>query len=175
MSFKHPTYIVLDLPQYISEIVMDIRKEHKDEFRSALPVEITVAGSSGVGIVSEEQSEEMMYNKLNEIAKNTKPIKLSFNEVKRFPGSDIFVLKLSDEKEVLELHNKLRESGIKFEETPLEFEPHCTLRSRSPISKEDEVKLYSIEIQEAFVVNTLSVYMLDKLPIKKLYTVKLTG
>ncbi len=175
MNFEYPTYIVLELPNEISDKVMSIRKSHKDVFRSALPVEITVVGSSGVGTISKGQDEQVVFSKVNDIAKKIKPFKLSFKEVKRFPGTDIFVLKVKDETKIREIHELFKTSGFKLDEISSEFEPHCTLRSRSPITQEDEEELFNITIEDEFVVDTLSVYMLNKLPIKLLHSVKLTG
>lgn len=176
-SFKHPTFIVLDLPEDISKKVMDIRVSHEDKFRSSLPVEITVVGSTGVGVISEGQEEKNVFEIVEKISKNTKPLKLSFSQVKRIPDTDIFVLKLKDEKEIRALHEKFINSEIKFDKIPPKYEspfdPHCTLRSRSPISEEDVERIQNINLEDEFVVDTLSVYMLDKLPIKKLFTVKL--
>jgi len=75
------------------------------------------------------------------------------------------------------LHERLISSGIKFSVIPPKylkpFDPHCTLRSGSPITVEDEINILNVKISDEFIVDTLSVYMLDKLPIKKLFTVKL--
>lgn len=174
-TFKHATYIVVDLPEEIAKQVMAVRISHQDEFRASLPVEITVVGSSGVGVISEGQDESEVYRIVQKIAQNTEPFKLSFDHVVRFPGTDIFVLKLTDETEMRNLHNKFISSEIKFENSNFEYGPHCTLRSRSPITEEDEQKIYDVKIEGEFLVDTLSVYMLDALPIKKLFTVKLGG
>ena len=48
-------------------------------------------------------------------------------------------------------------------------------KNKSPVSEEDAVKLHSLIIDEEFIVDTISVYMVDKIPLTKLYTVKLTG
>ena len=69
ISFEHPTYIVLDLPKDMADKIMKIREDNKDEFRTSLPAEITVAGSSGVGILTKGQDEKAVYRNIEEIAK----------------------------------------------------------------------------------------------------------
>jgi len=174
-SFAHETYIVLELPENIKDKIIQIREDNQDEFRASLPAEITVAGSSGVGVLVKGQDEEFVYNKIEEIAKTTSPFKLAFGEVERFAGSDIFAMKLKDETEIRKLHIRLKECGIEYENTKHEYNPHCTLRSRSPVSEEEAIKLHSLIIDDEFIVDTISVYMVDKIPLTKLYTVKLTG
>lgn len=175
MNFVHPTYIVLDLPVEVSEKVMSIRRANQDAFRSALPVEITVTGSTGVGVISQHQEQEKVFKILKDIADTTKPFRLSFKGVESVRDTSIYVLKLADETELLTLHERLKTSGINFDEMEHAYSPHCTLRSRTPITDIEKELILKTKIEEEFLVDTLTVYMLDKLPIKNIYSVKLTG
>ena len=174
-SFQHDTYIVLDLPKKVAEDIMRIRIQNKDEIRSALPAEITVIGSSGVGVLKRDQDPQNVYKIIDDIAKDTAPLHLKFNEVERFTGTDIFVMKLDDETEIRRLHECFKNSAMKCKESQFPYTPHCTLRSRSPITDEEVETIMKTRIEDEFVVDTLSVYTMDKLPMTKLYSVKLTG
>ncbi|WP_019392398.1 hypothetical protein [Priestia filamentosa] len=66
--FKHDTYVVLDLPKEISEQVRKIRYRFKDRFYTALPPEITVAGSSGGGVLQNNQEPDQVFKILDDIA-----------------------------------------------------------------------------------------------------------
>lgn len=175
MSFEFDTYIVLDMPSPVNEIITNLRKHHNDEFRSSLPVEITVAGSSGNGVIEKGQDEEFVYNTIKQIALRTKPIKTSFKDVLRFPGTDIFVLTLRDEDAFMKLYEKINKSGIKFKHSEFPYKPHCTLRSKSPIS-DDEIKaIMETKIDLEFILDTISIYTMDKIPMSKIFTNKLLG
>jgi len=117
----------------------------------------------------------MAFATLDTIAAETAPIEASFGTVRRFPGTDIFVLLLRDEASFHALHQRIATSGLRFERNPFPFEPHCTLRSRSPISEEEAAELLSFRIPGSFVLDTLSVYLLDRLPMTLLHRVKLAG
>jgi 2'-5' RNA ligase len=175
MTFVHETYICLDLPEPQAQLVLDIRRHQHDEFRAALPAEITIAGSSGVGVIKAEQKPEVVFSTLQHIAAQTKPIQASFGRVRRFPRTDIFVLTLQDEIPLRELHQRIVASSIRFEPSRFPFQPHCTLRSRSPVSSEEEAELLSFHIPGVFTLDTLSIYLLETLPMTLLYQVKLTG
>ncbi|YCA42026.1 2'-5' RNA ligase family protein [Bacillus sp. JZ8] len=88
--FKHDTYVILDLPKEISEQVRKIRYRFKDKFYTALPPEITVAGSSGVGVLQNNQEPDQVFKISDDIATKIEPIKASFSEVKRFSYTKIF-------------------------------------------------------------------------------------
>jgi hypothetical protein len=53
--FDWDTYIVLDIPEPVASKVIAAQRRHGDVFRSALPAEITLAGSGGVGCISPDQ------------------------------------------------------------------------------------------------------------------------
>jgi len=175
MGFDFDTYVVLDVPALIADQVMAIRKRHRDEFRASLPIEISVSGSSDVGVFDATQDPKVAFGVLDTIASETAPIHASFGEVLRFPNTDIFVLTLEDETPFHALHERISGSGLRFKPGAFPYKPHCTLRSRSPISKKDTAELLSLRITGSFLLDTMSVYMMDKLPMTLLHRVKLTG
>ncbi|MFN2417924.1 MAG: hypothetical protein ABR593_03250 [Candidatus Limnocylindria bacterium] len=75
------TYAVLDLPEPVAGKVMAIRQKHRDAFRSALPAEITVAGSGGVGCFMSDEDPERVWGILGEIAATTAPIDCGLGSV----------------------------------------------------------------------------------------------
>lgn len=158
LVFETNTYVVLDVPEPIASSVMAVRVRHRDEFRSSLPVEITVAGSNGVGEFDADQPHQDPFAVLTAIAAETRPIEASFGRVDRFPGTDVFFLTLDDERPFHELHGRIATSPIRFKPCPFSYQPHCTLRDRTPISDEEVADLLAVEIHGSFVLDTLSVY-----------------
>jgi 2'-5' RNA ligase len=173
MAFEHDTFVCLEVPSPASDRVLEIRRQHRDEFRAALPAEITVAGSSGVGPLEPTEDPDSVYAAFDRVAQQTAPIELSFGSVVRFPNTDIFVATVADEIPFHRLHRDIAASGIRFKPTPFPFFPHCTLRSRSPISDEDGAALLLERIAGTHRLDTLSVYMFDRLPLTMLYRTRL--
>lgn len=175
MAFEQDTYVCLDLPSPVAERVLSIRQHQRDEFRAVLPAEITVAGSGGVGPLDPGQDPDVVFAILERIAGETPPIEASFGSVIRFPQTDIFVLTLNDVRPLRALHERIAQSGICFKPIVYDFTPHCTLRSWSPVFENEAADLLSLQLTESFVLDTMSVYMLDKLPMSLLQRVRLTG
>ena len=175
MDFQHDSYIVLDLPSPIKEKIYDIRNYHKDTLRASLPVEITLAGSGGVGIIKPGQDKEFVFNTVKNIAIKTSPILASFKDVLRFPGTDLFVFTLKDEERFRLLHEEMKKSGINFKPNRFPYKPHCTLRSRTPITDYEIAEIMETKLLDEFIIDTISIYMVDKIPLDRLYTVKLLG
>jgi 2'-5' RNA ligase len=172
--FDKNTYIVLELPEPYASKVHQIRIEQQDEFRASLPNEITLAGSGGVGPIAEDQNPEVLFKVVNEIAQATKPFRASFTKPRRFPSTDIVVMELSNEKPFRDLHERLVSSPLKFQESKFPYTPHCTLRSRSPLSDSNFAKLSKLRIDGFFNLDTLAIYSMPA-PMKLLHRVKLIG
>ena len=173
--FAAETYLCLDLPAPMAEQVLSIRRAQGDTFRATLPAEITLAGSGGLGVVSPGQDPEAVFAALDQVAAATPAITATFGPVIRFPRTDIFVLTLADETPFRALHERLAASGIQFQPSPFPFTPHCTLRSRSPVSKAEAGALLSLRIAESFVLDTLTAYALTGVPMTRLHMAPLTG
>src|SRR5688572_13381793 len=88
-KFDYNTYVVLDMPESIATHVKSIRKYYKSNLYD-LPVEITVIGSSGIGVFHKDQNPKAAFEKLDQIAANTAPINTAFNAVTRFPSTGVF-------------------------------------------------------------------------------------
>ena len=89
-NFKYDTYIVLELPMQISEQVMTIKRAFKDSFQMAIPADVTIAGSSEVGLLDSNQELNVAFSVLDNIALTIKPIKISFLEGVIFPSTNAF-------------------------------------------------------------------------------------
>ncbi|RCW62583.1 2'-5' RNA ligase family protein [Saliterribacillus persicus] len=159
-SFKNDTYIVLDVPIKIADGVKRIRDQY--HYTMALPVEITVAGSSGIGVLEYEQNPSNVYSTLKDITARLKPIKCRFGKVSKFPNTDIFFFTLLDETPVREFHELLAKSNIKFLETPFPYKPHCPLCNNSSLTDIETQELLSKEIIEEFTLDTVSLYSLER-------------
>ena len=59
--FSLPTYLVLELPSAVAADVIALRARF-DGKMACLPAEITIAGSSGVGVLEENQEAEAAFN-----------------------------------------------------------------------------------------------------------------
>ena len=169
-------YFVLYVPEPFATRVMDVRHAHRDTLRSSLPVEFTIAGSSGVGVLDPEQDLSKAYASIDAIAAETAPIEVEFGPVHRFPNSDVFVLTVQNPAPFFALQKRVMASGLRFLPTPFpSFLPHCTLRSRSPITEADANGLLGVRIPGRFTLDSLSVCGLDRPPVTLLHHAVLAG
>jgi len=159
--FDEDTYAVLDLPEPVASKVMGIRQKHRDAFRSALPAEITVAGSGGVGCFAPDEDPGHVWDALGRIAASTEAMETVFGKVIRFPGTNIFVIRPDPDDALRALHARIADSSIRFRPNPFPYTPHCTLRSRAPVADEEAADLLAERIPDRFTLDQLSVYRLE--------------
>ena len=162
--FDSDTYAVLDLPEPVAGKVMAIRRKNHDAFLGALPGEITVAGSGGVGCFMPDEDPERVWAVLGEIAARTAPIETALGEVIRFPGTDIFVIRPDPDDALRALHAQIATSPIRFKPNPFPYTPHCTLRRRSPVTEAEAASVLAERIPDRFTLDRLSVYRLEDGP-----------
>lgn len=163
-TIAEQTYAVLDLPSPAAEKILEIRRRHRDDFRAALPAEVTLVGSGGVGCFAVGQPSDPVFEALDRIAAETAPIEAKLGQVERFPNTDIFAFRFAGESALCELHERIAHSGLVFEPNQFSFGPHVTLRSQSPVSEEEVESLLAERIEESFVLRDLSVYRLERDP-----------
>lgn len=164
------TYVVLDLAGPGACEVRRIRQRHGYDFYGALPVEITVAGSSGLGSPAPDQDARAVFLALEAVAAETPVIMARFGPVLRFPDSDIFVLTMEDPDPFIDLHERISRSGVRFMPSPFPFTPHCTLRGQvvGAASSQETEDLMGISISKEFRCEMLSTYVVEGFPLLKL-------
>jgi 2'-5' RNA ligase len=157
---KHRSYIVAEIPEPVRSQVQALR-DSLDTLTARLPVEITLAGSSGVGPISAGADLSLIKRHLDQTLSDVSPFRARFSAIRTFPNTSIFYLELCDRSPFDHLHQKLRISGIPFSEIQWPYNPHCTLRGGTPLSEDAAFELASHSFpQEEFLINTVSIYQL---------------
>ena len=158
---EHRSYIVAEIPEPVRSQVQALR-DSLNTITARLPVEITLAGSSGVGPIPAGADLSLIKRHLDRILSNMSPFLARFSAIRAFPNTSIFYLEPFDRSPFDHLHQELRNSGIPFSEVRWPYNPHCTLRGGKPLGADAAFELASRSFpQEEFRINTISVYQLD--------------
>jgi 2'-5' RNA ligase len=153
-----PTYIVLDVPPDIAEQVLAIRRRY-DRNLARFPVEITVAGTSGLGVLSDAQDAKQVCDIVEIVGRGALPIETSFVEISRFAGASVFWLRPRDRAPFDALQAALLNSGLRFESSAFAYEPHCTLSGSASLTPDEEARLLNEPFpRHKFTIAQLSLY-----------------
>lgn len=157
----HRSYIVAEIPEPVRSQIQALRDSLKTP-TAKLPVEITLAGSSGVGPVPAGTDLSLVRRHLDRVLSETSPFRSRFSGIRKFPSTSIFFLEPFDRSPFDRLHHQLRISGIPFSEIQWPYCPHCTLRGGEALSADASLELASCSFpQEEFWIDTVSLYQLD--------------
>src|SRR5688572_18134824 len=125
------TGLVFDLPHapWMAE-VLRLRATY-DSARLRFPIEITVAGSSGLGWFSPTRASEMLVRKVQGVARGFSPFKFRFSSVECFPNSNVYYLAPFDNRPFHDFQQRIAVCGLSFAATPYSYTPHCTIAALS--------------------------------------------
>jgi 2'-5' RNA ligase len=161
MGFPHDTFVVADVAPAVEDHVRAIRRRYGSA-RQYLPVEVTLTGSSGVGVFAPEQDPEAALRAVQAIAESTAPFPMAFTAVERFPASDVFYYAIQDAAPLFGLHERLRASGLHFKESPFPFSPHLTVDVFEEADERLARELFALPLPPSpITIETLSVYSLE--------------
>src|SRR5579871_2650674 len=171
LTFEHDTYVVFDMPsaQWTKQ-VLALRREY-DSDRAELPVEITVIGSSGVGVFENDQNPSQAFALLDKVALELAPIIFSLQRIEQFPDTNLFYLAPSRAEKFDEVQKRIVATGLRFKDSPFPFTPHCTvanLRTEDLEKGEQEIRKLPLPI-EHITLEEIRVYSLNQLDCQLLY------
>ncbi|SRR5581483_574068 len=160
-TYRLPAYIVLEIPEPVRGVIQSMR-DSLGTPAARLPVEITVAGSSGVGPILPGTGKQETEEKLKSVLAGLKPFRMRFQEIRRFPNTDIFYLAPWERQPFDRIHESLKASGIAFAPSPWPYNPHCTLRGGLMNERASAEDILGLSFpKDEFVIDTISIYELD--------------
>ena len=175
MRFPFDTFVVLDMPPHVVQHVRGIRKAYGSA-RQFLPVEITVAGSSGVGIFDVTQDADEALQTLERLAGGIAPFLMEFTAVTRFPKSGVFYYDIKDPAPLFAIHERIKTSRLQFKPNAFPFSPHLTIDTFDDAPEEQVRELLALPVpQGPFQVESMSVYALNGWDCRQVRTYRLAG
>lgn len=160
-TYCSPTFIVLEIPAPVRDAIQSLR-DSLFTLTSRLPVEISVAGSSGVGPIPVGTDKHEAETTVKHVLSRFEPFTVRFQEVRCFPNTSTYYLAPQDRQPFDRLHEALKQSGIAFGPSPWPYNPHCTLRSGPMTDRISATDILNLSFpKQDFMIDTLSIYELD--------------
>ena len=143
--FPHDSFVVVDIPARLALHVRGLRRDYGSA-RQFLPAEITLAGSSGVGVFAAEQDADEALRALGRIAGASQPFDFELGAVERFPDSGLFYYAIKDPAPLVALHQRLVTSGLRFKPSSFAFSPHLTIDTFEDATPQLEAELRALPV-----------------------------
>ena len=162
MKIKYQVGIVVEIPEPVRTKIQKMREELNTP-TSKLPVEITIAGSSGVSYIPTGTELTIITEEVDKIASRFKPFSVTFDEINYFQNTSIVYLSPNKRTQFDDLHRAFKESGLNIKKLQFPYTPHCTLRAGEDLSKDDLDEICKMPFPKSvFFIDTISVYDFDE-------------
>ena len=157
----HKAFVVVDIPDPHKTRIQAIRDQLKT-VTAKLPVEITLAGSSGVGPIPEGTDLGLIRDEVDRVARLAAAFKMEFGAIGHFPNTGIFFIPPKDRRPFDSLHASLAASIIPFSRSQFPYNPHCTLRAGPGVGQSVSERICSSAVPCGEMrLDSISVYAID--------------
>lgn len=166
--------ILAELEDALRDRVLAIQRRVDPKLAASLPPHVTITGSSGMGPIAAGTKLAELRAALEAVASTTPPMTLAFSPPKQFMQSQVVVLPLDPHGPIRELHDRLLNSGLIYEQPRFTFTPHVTLNLYRELPRDELRELLRVRITDpvrilriaAFkTVGTTGTKMLLELPL----------
>jgi 2'-5' RNA ligase len=151
-----PGIVVLGaIPEPVASEIHALQQRFDPRLAAELPPHITIAGSSGMGPIPPEVTDEQLATALEPIAERTAPIELRFEAPIRFMATELIVLPLNPHGPLRALHERIKTARLPFEPPRFAFTPHCTLNFYRELSDRDRRALLAARVSTPWTLTTI--------------------
>lgn len=157
-TLKPGIVILAELHGPIAERVLAIQREFDPRMANELPPHITITGSSGMGPIPPSTTDAQLRAALEPIAESTPTITVRLEAPMRFMQSVVVVMPIDPNGPIRALHEKIKLSGLSYEDPRFTFTPHLTLSFYPELPGDRLRELLRIRITQPLVLDSIQAY-----------------
>ena len=150
--------ILSELQGATRDRILEIQRRFDPRLAAGVPPHLTLTGSSGMGPIPTSTTVDELRAALEPIARATAPMTLAFLRPHRFMQTNVFVLPLDPNGPIRELHERIKRSGLRYEQPRFTFTPHVTLSFFRELSKAEAKRVLATRIDEPVVIDRISAH-----------------
>ncbi|MFN8570625.1 MAG: 2'-5' RNA ligase family protein [Gemmatimonadaceae bacterium] len=169
-------FVIVEARGAAGERIRQLQQQFDPKLAATNPPHLTLVGSSGLGPIVGDTSEDELRMRLAPIARTTAPFALAFGPTTKFLQRNIVVLPLSPHGILRELHDRIARSGLIFNRARFAFTPHVTVNLFRTLPRDELRALLAERVTEPLIVDHLRVSLTDDpAPARDLFEIPLTG
>lgn len=155
---KSGIVILSELQGQLRERILEIQRRFDPKLAAGVPPHLTLTGSSGMGPIPAHTTTEELRAALEPVARDTAPLTLSFLAPMRFMQTNVVVLPLDPNGPVRALHERIKTSGLKYEQPRFTFTPHVTLSFFRELSPDEVTALLALRVSHPVTIDRISAH-----------------
>jgi hypothetical protein len=151
------TFLLAELGGEAGAEIRAVQQRFDVKLARESPPHVTIAGSSGVGVIPPDVPRARVLAALAPVGAGTAPLVLPFGPPERFPGTNIVVLPLDPHGPVRALHDRIAACGLPFARAKFTFTPHATLSFYPTLAPAALRELLAVRVRAPAVIDRLVV------------------
>ncbi len=160
----------------IADRLREIQLRFDPRMAGELPPHITITGSSGMGPIAPRTTDDLLRRTLEPIAAAMPPFEIRLEPPMRFMQSTVVVMPIDPHGPIRALHERIKSSGLEFEQPRFTFTPHLTLSFYPELSPARLRELVRFRLAEPIIIDSIQAYRaVDITRTKKVLDVPLAG
>lgn len=155
---KSGVIIMSELRGPLAERIRDIQLRYDPRMANELPPHITIAGSSGMGPISSGVTDAKLRDTLEPIARETKPFSVRLSHPIQFMQSTVITLQIDPNGPIRALHERIKLSGLAYEQPRFTFTPHLTLSFYPELDRARLRELLRVRVEDSVTIDTIQAW-----------------
>lgn len=172
-----PGIIVMsELRGAVADRLLEIQRRYDPRMAAELPPHITITGSSGMGPISPDTTDDELHVALEAVATATAPFTVHLQPPMQFMQSPVVVMEIDPNGPIRALHEAIKSSGLAYEQPRFTFTPHITLSFYPTLPRDRVRELLRFRIIEPITIDSIQAYRsIDLTRTKKVLDLRLAG
>jgi 2'-5' RNA ligase len=150
--------VMCELRGALADHIRNIQQRFDPRMAGELPPHVTIAGSSGMGPILASTTDEELRVALEPVARATTPFSVALQPPRQFMQSNVVTLQIDPNGLIRALHERIKSSGLAYEQPRFTFTPHLTLSFYPELSREKLRELLCVRITEPLLIDAIQVY-----------------
>lgn len=154
-----PGIIVMsELRGALAERVREIQQRYDPRMAAELPPHITITGSSGMGPISPDTTDDALRVALEGVAGARAPFSIVLQPPVRFMQSTVVTMQIEPNGPIRSLHEAIKSSGLHYETPRFTFTPHLTLSFYPELTRDRLRELLRVRVDDPVLIDAIQAY-----------------
>jgi 2'-5' RNA ligase len=168
--------VMSELAGELADRLRVVQQRFDPRMAAELPPHITITGSSGMGPIAPETTDEELRQALERVANTCGPFSVQLQPPMRFMQSTVVVMQIDPNGPIRALHESIKQSGLRYEQPRFTFTPHVTLSFYPELTRERLRELVRVRFPEPVTIDSIQAYRASNLTTtSKVLDLPLTG
>jgi 2'-5' RNA ligase len=158
MAMKPGIVVMFELGGTLAERLRELHVHYDPRMAAELPPHITITGSSGMGPIAPDVTDEALRAALEPVALATAPFSVQLEPPMRFMQSTVVVMPIDPNGPIRALHERIKGSGLPYEPARFTFTPHLTLSFYPQLTRDRLRELLRFRVSEPVLIDAIQAY-----------------